>query len=159
MKPKVIIAGFMRAGTHSLQQELKDKGKDPIIVDEVLYNKDFKIEELMRSYYGDVPVYFIKRRDEDQHRKSLKRVQRLWRLRLLGTGDLNTWCNYDKYINRWKEVFSSVAVLYLEDANFKYHNNKTNSRRKLINYVPLDLLLLWKNLKYKSHKWGEDYQQ
>jgi len=136
----------MRGGTHSLKKHLEKQDKEVILLDQWLYMKD--IEKYLLSYYGDVPIYFIKRKNKKEHSKSLKRVFHRIRLRRLSNFDIKNMLNYEKHINRFKDVFSEVIVIDLEDSKFGYHELKTKKLHHLIGYyLPTEILLLYKEIK------------
>ena len=145
----IILAGFMRAGTHSMRQKLESEGYEVINLDESLYNKrSVNLPKLLFNTYGDIKVIFMKRRNKKNWIKALKRVQHRRKMRRLTTKDCENMIS-EKHIDKFKKHFSKVGIYYLEDMNFpdNYYRDKSSKLHKIIYFIPTEVLSWCKALK------------
>lgn len=142
MSNKIILAGFMRAGTHSMRQKVESEGYEVINLDASLYNKrSVNLPKLLFNTYGDIKVIFMKRRNRKDWIKALKRVQHRRKLRRLTKRDCENMLS-DKHIDKFKKYFSKIGIYYLEDMNFPNHHyrDKSTKLHKIIYFIPTEVL-------------------
>ena len=133
-KPKVILAGFLKCGTKSYYEKLSQK-YDVLRLDSDLYCRFLNVPKVLRTTYGDIPVYFIGRRNTEGLIKRLKRTYHIQRLRKLTNLDTDYWYDFDLHIGRFKRYFSNVNVTYLEDQELP-HVGRSSIIYKFVHLIP-----------------------
>lgn len=146
-KPKVILAGFLKCGTKSYDKKLSEH-YDVLRLDTDLYCRFINVPKVLRATYGDVPIYFIARKNETNLIQSLKRTYHLQRLRKLTTLDIDYIYDYLLHIGRFRKYFSNVNFIYMEDQDMP-HEGKSTLKHKLAHLLPLWILKIYRNNKYK----------
>jgi len=150
MKPKIILAGFLKCGTKSYCKYLESKGYDVIRLDTDLYARFLNVPGLLYQAYGDIPIRFIRRKNMKTARRTLKRTMKRHRLKLMREEEIDYMYDVDFHVHKFLNYFSDIKVIDIKDLK-KLGVEEKKGRTTLIHYlidiIPMCFLKFYKDIK------------